>query len=242
MNWYKIAQPIMTLWHATIPQHARSIIKSGIIKPANQMQQETGENNAFWDFKKSTYDGEFDYGDAIYLEGIKEYAINFAEERLKYGFWEKIRNIDELSSEDMRFVAVFKINTRMPPDPKLQKTSTGSGNIEFVYFGEIGKDPHRNTWFEGPEWIDYSESAYSYCNNNIWYTNIEEMRDLEKILEKQYRRNLNYKMPLKNQEIRLEKMHFTENEINNGVETEIISKIQEFANKRNLTLITVPHL
>lgn len=166
MNWYKRAQiqDQFILWHATLPRSVETIIQQGAIKPANTVEEETGNSPRGWNiFLPST-----DYGEVVYLHYNREGAIYYAFLRLRKE-WQEIEDIRLLfDEEEWGFIGLFKIH--VSDLSKVKKIDWG----EYIYNGIIPNSPNKVIWFKGPEWIDRTEDLNKFVEREI------------KVLELQY--------------------------------------------------------
>ncbi len=153
MNWYKKAQQVIILWHATIPRFADVIKEQGVIKPGLTIEEETGQNQAGWNFQLSN---NIEYGEGVYLSGNKNLAIYYASLRLRKE-QEKVEFIDSLYEEDYGYIGIFKISII---NKNLLKDIGGSE--EYIYLGNILSQPNPDAWYEGPEWIDKTKELDEY--------------------------------------------------------------------------------
>ncbi|KKN07038.1 hypothetical protein LCGC14_1071170 [marine sediment metagenome] len=159
MNWYKKAQRIFILWHATIPDHAEEIIQDGVIQPSLTLEEKTGRNYSGWNFPMS---GGRRYGEGVYLSPNKEEAISYAWMRMEREVWDNIEDIEELyNEEEYGFVAVFKIYFDREEVGKSGKL-INLGNKEYMFLGDILKGDGLYPWYEGPEWIDGTKALAVY--------------------------------------------------------------------------------
>ena len=153
MNWYKKAQQIMVLWHATTPRLADMILEQGTIKPNLIIEKETGRSESGWNF--SLGEG-FDYGSGVYLSGLKNSAIYYASLRLEKE-WEELDINDLYMEEDYGYVGLFKIFIN-----NKQLLKDIGGPEEYIYLSNISSQSNEGAWFEGPEWIDKTKELDEY--------------------------------------------------------------------------------
>lgn len=170
MNWYKIAKNTeqeIIFYHGTVPDFAEEIVASGYIKPSSQLHQ----SYQGWNFRSLGHN----YGEAIFLAkgDEKELAVYYAETRLRK-LWEKQENMDDLFSEDLRYIALFTVHVK-PNSPLLRKSKDPG---EYHYFGYISKNSQDDAYWTGPEWISCEKEADKYIEG------IERLYNEEKQLRK----------------------------------------------------------
>ena len=155
MNWYKTAQNIIILWHATVPRLADVILEQGIIKPGMIIEEETGQSQSGWNFQLP---GSTQYGEGVYLATTKSSAEYYAFLRLKRE-WEQEDRSNLYDEEQYGHIGVFKINIS---NKTLLKDIDSAE--EYIYLGAIPSQPNKDAWFEGPEWIDKTKELEEYIN------------------------------------------------------------------------------
>jgi len=148
MKIYKLAANELLFYHATIPQFAEEIVKSGIIKPSSELKGYQGWN---W----STSELGHEYGDVVYLANDQVEAISYASMRLRK-LWSEHQSSEDLYDEDMRFVGLFKVYINVN-SPKIKPSKSFGG--EYIYFGSIPKNPNNEAFWVGPEWISKESEA-----------------------------------------------------------------------------------
>jgi len=153
MNWYKESLNEIILYHATIPKFADQITESENIVSSLDLESETGQNYAGWNFQQGE---KIQYGEGVYLSSSSNLALYYAMLRLEKE-WNNISPELAFFDEDNGYLALFTVHIL---DPSLLVEVNGPE--EYVYKGRITANKNNIAWFEGPEWIDKTEAQKKY--------------------------------------------------------------------------------
>ena len=171
MNWLqKISQvEPQVFWHASPGHLVDYIIEEGMLKPNNDLEEDTGQSHAGWAFD----DLVGTYGDGVYLATTAEDAIFYAGIRLR-NYREKTEEYynynDELErlnffDENLEYLGLFRVyvldNSKLVLNDRKGK--------EFKYRGIIPNEPNHEAWFKVIKWISRSRDT------DKWRKRIEEL-------------------------------------------------------------------